>query len=251
MKIVNPQISFVMPTRDRGNIISQSIKTIIDQTIKNWELIVVDDHSKAGDKTKKAVQSFNDSRIRYIRIPDRWSGGIAEARNFGNMFARAPIIAVADSDDLYMPERAKLTIDAFKKYNCDVFYGQYDILNINTGVVGKRIKTPILDFDIDLIKKYNLIPNISSAYKREIAYEFPYNSFFRKASDYDFFARLAKAGKKFYFCPTIVARAIVHGGNITLDTQFGTGYGDLLKNNMGWNKKNKEEILYKILHKTK
>lgn len=245
-----PQISFVMPARDRGKMIGESIKTIINQTFSNWELIVVDDHSQPGDKTKKIVQSFNDSRIRYIRIPDRWSGGIAEARNFGNMFARAPIIAVADSDDLFMPERAKLTIDAFKKNNCDVFYGQYDILNRETGIIGKRVKTPILDFDIDLIKKYNLIPNISSAYKREIAYDFPYNSFFRKASDYDFYARLARAGKKFYFCPKIVARAVIHGGNITLDTQFGKGYGDLIKVNMNWHKGDKEKILKGILQKS-
>lgn len=241
------KISFVMPTKNRGSIIVKAIQSIIDQTEKDWELIVVDDHSDKSDETKEAVSGFADERIKYYRISDTWSGGIAEARNFGNQLASSPIIAVADSDDLAKPNRAQLTVDAFKRDNCDVFYGDVEIYDETTGEVRFRSdKYPVVDFSLEKMKEYDLIPHGASAYKTELAYEFPYNSFFKLAEDYDLFTRLAKAGKKFYYCDQIVYRYIVHGGNISTSHIPGN-FGKLIKLNRGWDESQRGEIIDKIL----
>lgn len=227
-----PKISFVMPTKNRGHIIEKAIKTIIAQTLSDWELIIVDDHSDAGDKTNEIVDNFGDDRIKYFRLSDRRGGGIAEARNYGNQLALAPIIAVADSDDLQLPNRAQITVETFAKESWDVFYGKYYIIDEIEKITRER-KSPIIDFNLGELKKYNYIPHGSSAYRREIAYDFPYNSFFKIGEDYDFFTRLAKNGKKFYFHNNYVYKYVVHGENVTSGKRF-TDYEDLILSDRGW-----------------
>ncbi|MEI6039829.1 MAG: glycosyltransferase family 2 protein [Candidatus Berkelbacteria bacterium] len=244
-----PKISFVMPTKNRADLIGKSIQSIIDQTEEDWELIIIDDHSDDSDRTEEIVTEFQDDRIKYYRMPEDWSGGIAEARNFGNQWVDSPIIAVADSDDLSKPERARLTIEAFEKNNCDVFYGQIEILNKESGQITTREsgKYQIKNFSLDLIKDYNPIAHGSTAYKTELAYDFPYNSFFKIAEDYDFFTRLAKAGKKFYFCNKIIYHYISHESNIS-KADIPGNFGKLIKVERKWIKADKRPILEKISH---
>lgn len=244
-----PKISFVMPTKNRGQIIEKAIKSIIDQTIKDWELIIVDDHGDADDKTEQIVKSFNDERLKYYRMPENWSGGIVEARNFGNQLASAPVIAVADSDDINKPERAKLIVEAFECENCDVFYSQIEIYNEATGNLTDRRagKYPVRKFDLKDMKEYNPIPHGSVAYKTELVLDFPYNSFFKISEDYDLLTRLAKAGKKFYFCDQVTYRYIVHESNITKENIPGN-FGKMIKMNRGWvDDTERVEILNKML----
>ena len=58
-----PLISIIMPTFNRSNTIKKSIKSVISQLYKNWELIIIDDGSTDG--TEKLVLSFNEKRIFY------------------------------------------------------------------------------------------------------------------------------------------------------------------------------------------
>jgi glycosyltransferase involved in cell wall biosynthesis len=244
------KISFVMPTKNRGKIIGESIDSIVKQTINEWELIVIDDHSDLNDITSSVIKEFNDSRIKYIKMPQKISGGIAEARNFGNMYATSSIIAVADSDDICYPDRASLTIEAFEKECCDVFYGQYEIFNKLTGeLIARSIKNPAIKFSLEKLMEYNFIPHSSSAYKTSLIYEFPYNSFFRKAEDYDLFSRLAIAGKKFYFCDKTIFRYIIHDDNISKDKEGGN-FGNIIKSNRDWSDFNRKKILSEILKKS-
>jgi glycosyltransferase involved in cell wall biosynthesis len=242
-----PKISFVMPTKNRGHLIENSIRSVLRQTEKDWELIIVDDHSDPEDKTELVVRKIDDKRIRYVRLPENWGGGIPEARNFGNMLAESPIIAVADSDDISLPKRAELTIKGFEEQGCDVFYGQFDIYHKETGIVRERSADfPVVEFDLEKMKQYDIIPHGSSAYRRELAYQFPYNSFFRRAQDYDLFIRLGRAGKKFYFCKDKIYRYTQHKESVSNGGRA-VGYDELLKLNNGWATGDRQEILAKIV----
>lgn len=242
-----PKISFVMPTKNRANRIEKSIESIINQSESNWELIVVDDHSDSKDKTEKIVDKFSDNRIKYIRMPEKWSGGIPNARNFGNQFATSPFIAVADSDDMSNRDRAKLTLDAFEKTDADVVFGKYFVFfELENKTVTSDIK--IENFNPNQLRNKNLISNNSSAYKRELAYQYPYNSFFVMAEDYDFFSRLAKAGKKFYFINRELFTYVVHDSNISGGKSL-PDFDNLIKLNRGWENLNRQETLNKIVKK--
>jgi len=205
-----------MPTKNRDDLIAESIKSIIAQIFTDWELIIVDDHSDPGDRTAEIVQGFNDERIRYFQL--RGQGdvtGISHARNFGNKKALAPIIAVADSDDIALPKRASLVWESFQRKKWDVFYGKYLKLVGETGEVSEPSRQPLPYSFADYLNGKFFIPNCSSAYRKEIAGLFPYDTSLQMAEDFDFFIRVGAAGKKFYFCPDFIYQYRIHNASIT------------------------------------
>ncbi len=225
---MTPALSFVMPSRNRGDRIGSTVDTIRSQTIKDWELIVVDERSDPLDQTEDVLRSFNDARIRYYRVPLQFPTYPA-TRNLGNQLARADIIAVADSDDFYEPARAELTLQGFERDQCDVCYGTYEVLYEETGEYAPP-KRPTPDFDLESYKERNYIPHAASAYRRTIAFDFPYNAFFVRAADYDFFFRVARYGKKFTFVPEKFFTYVVHTSNVSGGKRV-REYDEILKMN--------------------
>ena len=95
------RVSIVMPTYNRGGVIVNAIRSVIDQTFTDWELIIVDDGST--DNTERVVKSFYDPRIKYHKIEH--TGYVSKVRNAGNKLAKGEIIVVHDSDDVAFPDR--------------------------------------------------------------------------------------------------------------------------------------------------
>lgn len=234
-----PKISCVMPARDRGHLISDTIQSILDQTIEDWELIIVDDHSKEGDSTEEVVKSFKDERIKYYKLSDENGIGIPAARNFGTMMAKSEYIAVVDSDDICYPDRLKLSLDKFETDNCDLVYGEIDFWNSETNEVRSRKEVEpgfaAREFDLEYFKKSDFIAHPTVCYKRSIALDFPYNSFFRRAEDYDFLSRLNKFGYKFSFIDKSLVKYRDHEESITKQKlTSGIHYSEVVRKNRGW-----------------
>lgn len=110
--MVDGLVSIIMPSWNTGKFIEESIKSVLNQTYKNWELIIVDDCST--DNTDEIVASFNDERIRFF-MNDKNSGA-ALTRNRAILEAKGEWIAFLDSDDLWMPKKLEKQI-AFMKDN--------------------------------------------------------------------------------------------------------------------------------------
>lgn len=87
--------SIIVPTYNRAFLLSNAINSIFSQQYKDFELIIVDDGS--SDNTKNFIESFNDSRIRYIYQENK---GVCVARNTGIYTAQGKYITFLDSDDL-------------------------------------------------------------------------------------------------------------------------------------------------------
>ena len=94
-------VSVVIPVYNREKLIERSVKSILNQTYKNLEMIVVDDAST--DRIEMVVQEIKDTRIRYIRLEE--NGGAGRARNAGVKAARGKYIAFNDSDDEWLPTK--------------------------------------------------------------------------------------------------------------------------------------------------
>lgn len=95
-----PLVSVVMPTFNRSGAIRASIDSVLNQSVGNWELIVVSDAST--DDTDEIVSAYADPRIRLIRLEER-SGHPGRPRNEGIAAARSNLIAYLDHDDVYQP----------------------------------------------------------------------------------------------------------------------------------------------------
>jgi glycosyltransferase involved in cell wall biosynthesis len=107
-----PKISVIIPTCNRAHLIDGAIKSVLDQTFQDFELIVVDDGSK--DNTEEIIKRFQqeDSRIRYIRH-DLNKGGNA-ARNTGLRNAKGEYVAFLDSDDSWLPTKLEKQLFVFE-----------------------------------------------------------------------------------------------------------------------------------------
>ena len=106
-------VSIIMPSYNTASFIGESIESVLNQTYKNWELIIVDDCS--NDNTEEIVQSFNNSKIRFYKNVENL--GAAYSRNFALKQADGEWIAFLDSDDLWKPEKLEKQISFMKDNN--------------------------------------------------------------------------------------------------------------------------------------
>ena len=96
---MQPKVSVILPTYNRAHCLPEAISSVLDQSFKDLEILVIDDAST--DDIEAVVRDIGDSRIRYFRL-DRNSGAAA-ARNLGLAEAHGRYIAFQDSDDLWLP----------------------------------------------------------------------------------------------------------------------------------------------------
>jgi glycosyltransferase involved in cell wall biosynthesis len=111
-------ISVIIPTYNRAQVLSRAVESVLGQSYNNLELIVVDDGS--SDNTAEAIKEIEDKRIKYIKSSE--NKGVAAARNAGIKESHGDYIAFLDSDDQWLPDKLKLSLEVFKN-NSDLNIG--------------------------------------------------------------------------------------------------------------------------------
>jgi glycosyltransferase involved in cell wall biosynthesis len=104
-------VSVVLPVHNRSDMLRRAIQSVINQTLKDWELIVVDDGST--DDSVAVARSFGDERIKVIERRENRGGNAA--RNAGVRAAQAPLVAFLDSDDTYLAEKLETVVAEFSR----------------------------------------------------------------------------------------------------------------------------------------
>jgi glycosyltransferase involved in cell wall biosynthesis len=104
---VAPLFSVIVPTRGREPVLHEAFRSVLGQTVPDFECLVVDDHSP------EPVRVPDDPRVRVIRRSQR--GGAAAARNTGLAEARGKYVTFLDDDDLYLPERLALGLEGVRR----------------------------------------------------------------------------------------------------------------------------------------
>ena len=143
----NGMISVIIPTYNRAKTIEKSIRSVLKQTIRNIEVIIVDDGST--DNTKDIILSIKDNRIRYVYQENK---GACAARNNGVMQAKGMYIAFHDSDDEWLPNKLEKQLHIIEKKNVDIVVckmNQYLEKKIEY-VTPKRLKEGLIYPVIDL-----------------------------------------------------------------------------------------------------
>lgn len=113
MKI--PRVSVLLPTHNSESFIAEAITSILNQSYKNFEFIIIDDGSTDG--TRKILSQFSDPRIRIIEHPRNL--GIVRSLNDGIVAAKGKYIMRMDADDISMPQRIEKQLEFMEK-NLDV-----------------------------------------------------------------------------------------------------------------------------------
>ena len=108
----NPDISIIMPTRNRAHLLENAVQSVISQSFKNWELIIVDDGST--DNTFETLDPYlgRFSNIRYMKHKNRKA---ALSRNAGIQASFGRYITFLDSDDHYLENHLETRIKLIKE----------------------------------------------------------------------------------------------------------------------------------------
>jgi glycosyltransferase involved in cell wall biosynthesis len=118
-----PAVSVVIATYNRAKFLTETIESILQQSFQDYELLVVDDGSM--DDTKRNLKPY-ETRLRYLHQENR---GPSAARNLGVRHARAPWIAIQDSDDLCAPNHLQTLYGYVKAHpTCGMVFANGDYL---------------------------------------------------------------------------------------------------------------------------
>lgn len=107
-----PKASIIIPAYNAASFIDRTLESIVGQSFKDYECIVIDDGST--DDTASRVRALGDSRFRVITIEN--SGGPAIPRNIGLSAAEGEYVFIFDSDDIMLPQKVEKCISALDKH---------------------------------------------------------------------------------------------------------------------------------------
>jgi cellulose synthase/poly-beta-1,6-N-acetylglucosamine synthase-like glycosyltransferase len=187
-----PLVSVITGYYNRGDLVRRTVDSILDQSFKDFELIVFDDCST--DNTQQQLASYDDPRLIVIRHEKNtgFTKGIIGA--IGR--SRGRLIAVQGSGDASAPERLARQVEVFSKSPEVVVVGcHYSNIIESTGLM--RIRTPFAnDLTLEKLRQMNVFSHGEVMFRRD-AYDRAggYRSEFRFSQDYDLWLRLIRQGK--------------------------------------------------------
>lgn len=150
-----PLVSIVVPVYNAERFIADTIKTVLDQTYQNWELILIDD--KSTDKSIVLINTFLrvDKRIKLLRNNTNLHAALT--RNKGIKAASGQYIAFLDADDLWATKKLEQQIAFMKRQDCAFSFTGYEFADAAGIPNGKKVSVPISITYKEALKKYNHI----------------------------------------------------------------------------------------------
>lgn len=187
-KSVPPLVSVIISTYNRSKYIGSSIESVLAQSFRDWELIIINDGST--DNTKEIVNTFEDERIRYY---EQENSGLAAARNRGTKLARGRYIAVHDDDDLMLPDRLANSLRAIEGGYNGTYGGWIDFIQES----GKRFFNPGKNLSLEsLLFNSGACLHPTLFLEKQLFEAVPYDETLRSGSDYNLAIRMQRAGAK-------------------------------------------------------
>jgi len=193
----NQLVSIIIPTYNRSNLLSKAISSVINQTYKMWELIIVDDGSY--DNTKEVVQEFirKDARIKYFYQENK---GQASALNRGLEESSGYFIAFLDDDDEWFPNKLEKQIELLKiNPNLSMVYSDALICGGKLdGLLSSQISKKYQGCVYKYLLKENFITASTVLIKKDVLLKVGFfddkNFYIKKTQtqDYDLWLRIAR-----------------------------------------------------------
>ncbi len=131
---MNPKVSVILPNYNRERYIGEAIESVLNQTYRNLELIVVDDGST--DNSLEVVARYKDDRLKIIRI--QHNGFPGAVRNYGIKASKGEYIAFIDSDDVWDNDKLSIKMEQFRNNNqLDFLHSDLELIDENDNPMGK------------------------------------------------------------------------------------------------------------------
>lgn len=184
-------VSIITPTYNSVQFVSETINSILNQTFKDWELLITDDCST--DSTWDLLQDYakKDNRIKIFRLENNSGAGVA--RNNSIKKAKGKYIAFCDSDDQWKPNKLEVQISFMQKKGCALSYSSYLVINEKGDIKGEVVAKDVLDYK-DMLKN-NYIGCLTAIYDTQKVGKV-YMSEIRKRQDWTLWLSILKKTNK-------------------------------------------------------
>lgn len=118
--MIKKLVSVIIPTYNRAHLISEAIESVVNQTYKDLEIIVVDDGSL--DNTEKIVRKWQEKDKRIFYIKHEKNRGISAARNTGISYSKGDYLAFLDDDDIWLHQKIEVQMKEMMKSDFDLLF---------------------------------------------------------------------------------------------------------------------------------
>jgi glycosyltransferase involved in cell wall biosynthesis len=166
---LQPLVSVVVPTKDRPELLQDTLNSINEQKYRNWEVIVVNDGGVDVEAIVRDLDRYN--RFRYIRHES--SKGLPTARNTGIRFSRGDILCYLDDDDTFRPQHLSTIVNALAENRASFVYTEAEYIHerVESGTrteVARSQPCSGIEYSKDRLHIANYIPVNTWAHRREL-----------------------------------------------------------------------------------
>ena len=217
-------ISVIIPSYNRANTIKRSLESVLNQTYKDIEVIIVDDCST--DSTRQIIESYDDERIRYVK--NDTNSGACQSRNNGITIANGEYIAFQDSDDFWRPNKLEIQLEFMKKCNADVCFCKFQKHGYPEieGKIAPEIGGGIIEYN--KLVRQSLVGTPTILAKTAVMKDIMFDATLKRLQDYDW---AISAGRKYTFCliDEILVDAYLQKDSLTVSLNYLTAITSLME----------------------
>lgn len=205
-------VSIIMPTYNCGAFIEESVKSVLAQTYKNWELLIADDCSTDNTQTVLAPYLDNYPNIYYIRLEK--NSGPAAARSAALKQVKGEYVAFLDSDDLWASNKLFLQIDFMKRKNVAFSATGYELMTEEGLSKGTAFIPPAKTTYDKMLRLSCPVGNLTVMYDRRIIGEQQVPDI-QKRNDYALWLQILHKTDACYGMPTVLAKYRVRSQSVS------------------------------------
>ena len=188
MKKKSPLVSIIMNCHNGEKFLEKSLKSIINQTYKNWELIFWDNNSY--DNSRKIFKKFIDKRFHYYKSKKLLN--LYHAKKLAIKYAKGEFISFLDVDDLWIKKKLEYQVKFFlKNKDCQILYSNFYIKDENKKKIYKQYKEGTLAKGFitkELLKNYK-VGILTVMFSKKILKYVNFKSIYNIIGDFDFIIR--------------------------------------------------------------
>ena len=187
------KVSVIIPTYNRARLLTQAVDSVLNQTFKDYELIIVDNYS--SDNTESVVKSYDDERIRYFKNQNH--GLIGVNRNYGIQKSQGEYISFLDDDDLWLPGKLEKQVELLDSNpELGLVYSDINIIGSNGNVLKDTYFHNVKPFRGNVFNELlvaNFISNLTVMVRKEALNKVGmFDLKYIIAQDYDLWLRIAR-----------------------------------------------------------
>lgn len=216
------KVSIIVPTYERSEFLERAVKSILEQSYENIEVIVIDDNLYNSDDSKRVfdtINSIGDKRVKYVKTAGKTGGGAA--RNFGLKAMTGDFVGFLDDDDIYLENKIRDQVRFMEENKLDFSFQDVYLYSTDEKLVEFRKLDFCKSFDKKSLIKEHILHSIAPtsvymATKDMVSRSKGFGEV-KVGQDFFFFLNCVEAGGEFGYLPGAYVKQYLHNqGRISL-----------------------------------